>query len=214
MSDPVKVSRAYGGGRRKEQALRTRRVMLDRAQELFLRHGYAATTLPMVASAAGVSVQNLYKVFGNKPGLVKALFHVTIAGDDAPVPMTDRKAVKRIREESDPQEKLRQYGVHMAHVGPRIMPLLLVIRDAAASDASAAALWATLQKERLTGMGMFAEDLESEHHLRAGVSRHEARDVLWTYNSLEIWDLLVNQRRWSAKRYGVWVGGQLIGALL
>jgi AcrR family transcriptional regulator len=188
--------------------------MLACAHELFLQHGYAATTLPTVAAAAGVSVQNIYKVFGNKPGLVKALFDVAIAGDDAPVPMTDRETMTRIRTEPDPGEKLRLYGAHMARVGPRIMPLLLVVRDAAASDATAAALWSTLQKERLTGMSRFADQLESGRNLRAGVSRDEARDVLWTYNSLEIWDLLVRQRRWSVKRYGAWIGTQLTRALL
>jgi AcrR family transcriptional regulator len=214
MDQPVNPPRAYDGGRRREQARQTRRAMLDAAHDLFLGHGYAATTLPMVAAAAGVSVQNVYKVFGNKPGLVKTLFDVRIAGDDAPVPMMDRETVARIRAEADPIEKLAQYGAHMSRVGPRIMPLLLVVRDAAASDAGAAAVWATLQKERLTGMVMLAAHLESEHHLRDGVSRDEARDVLWTYNSLEIWDLLVNQRRWTAKRYGTWIARQLTSALL
>jgi AcrR family transcriptional regulator len=214
MREPVKAPTVSGGGRRQEQALETRRVMLDCAHELFLRQGYAATTLPMVASAAGVSVQNIYKVFGNKPGLVKALFDVKIAGDDAPVPMADRATVTRILGERDPGNKLREYGLHMAHVGPRIMPLLLVIRDAAASDATAAELWTTLQRERLTGMGTFAKHLGSANQLRDDVSGDEARDVLWTYNSLEMWDLLVNQRRWSAKRYGAWISRQLIAALL
>ena len=41
-----------------------------------------------------------------------------------------------------------------------------------------------------------------------------ARDVLWTMNSVEVWDLLVNERGWPVERYGAWVGEQLIAALL
>jgi hypothetical protein len=42
----------------------------------------------------------------------------------------------------------------------------------------------------------------------------EARDVLWTYNSAELFQLLVVERRWSAKRYGRWVADALTAALL
>jgi hypothetical protein len=38
--------------------------------------------------------------------------------------------------------------------------------------------------------------------------------VLWTHNSVELWDLLVRQRGWADKRFGRWVGEQLVAALL
>jgi AcrR family transcriptional regulator len=65
--------------RRDEQARASRGAMLDAARELFVGQRYAGTTLAMVAAEAGVSVQYVYKVFGNKAGLVKALFDVAIA---------------------------------------------------------------------------------------------------------------------------------------
>jgi hypothetical protein len=46
------------------------------------------------------------------------------------------------------------------------------------------------------------------------VSVEEARDVLWTYNSVELWELLVQRRGWSYERFGRWVGHQLVTALL
>src|SRR5689334_4935102 len=131
-------SRPYDASRRQEQARLTRRAMLDAAHDLFLEHGYAMTTLPMVATAAGVSVQNVYKVFANKPGVVKALFDVAVVGDDEPVPLMEREMVARNRAEPDPRRKLQMYGDHMAQTAPRTMPILLLVRDAAASDAGAA----------------------------------------------------------------------------
>jgi AcrR family transcriptional regulator len=214
MASDVNRSRAYDGRRRQEQARATRRAVLDAARGLFLERRFAGTTLPMVADAAGVSTQTVYKVFGNKTGLVKALFDDAIAGDDEPVAVMNRDSILAIRGEPSPERKLRLYGEHMAAVGPRIMPILLVVRDAASGDDSAAELWRVLQDERLTGMGHFARELDQAGHLRMGVSRTEARDVLWTYNSLELWDLLVFQRRWSPRRYGAWIGQQLVASLI
>jgi AcrR family transcriptional regulator len=214
MSAPVNPRRTYQGAHRHEQARTTRSTMIEAARRLFLEHRYAGTTLAMVAEAAGVSIQNVYKVFGNKPGLVKAVFDVAIAGDDEPIAVQDRASIMAVRSEPDPRRKLDLYGRHLAAIGPRTMPILLVVRDAAASDDAAAELWQALQQERLTGMTRFATSLHEGGHLRHDVSRNEARDVLWTYNSLEIWDLLVIQRRWAARRYGSWVSHQLAAALL
>ena len=47
-----------------------------------------------------------------------------------------------------------------------------------------------------------------------GVSAADSRDILWVHNSVELWDLLVNDRGWPADRYGRWIGEQLIAALL
>lgn len=211
---PVKPRRQYDSSRRTEQARATRQTVVETARRAFLESGYAATTLAGVAERANVSVETIYKVFGNKPALVKAVFDVDVVGDDEPVPMLQREFVRRNMIEPDPRRKLDMYGEHMAEVSPRIGPLLLVVRDAEASDAGAAGVWQQLQAERLHGMTVFAQHLHDSGHLREGVSVDEARDVLWTHNSVELWDLLVNQRGWSAERYGAWIGQQLIAALL
>jgi AcrR family transcriptional regulator len=206
--------RAYRSPRREQQARQTRRAVLATAKDMLLADGYSATTIPAVARAAEVSVETVYKLFGNKPGVAKAVYDVAIVGDDEPVPMTERDLVRRIRAEPDPKGKLLEYGEHIADVSGRVCPILLMIRDAAASDPGAAGLWATAQQERLIGMGYFAKHLREEGHLRSGVSEREARDVLWAYNSTELWDLLVRQRAWSLSRYGRWMGRQLVAALL
>ncbi len=210
----VKPRRAYNSSRRRDQAMATRQAVVDAARSAFVANGYAATTLATVAEAAAVSVETIYKLFGNKPGLVKAVFDHDVVGDAEPVPMMQREFVQRNMLEPDPRRKLEMYGTHLAEVLPRVGPLLLVIRDAAASDTGAADIWQQMRAERLTGMTAFARHLDEGHHLRRGVSADEARDVLWTHNSVEVWDLLVNQRGWPAERYGDWIGRQLVAALL
>ena len=63
-------------------------------------------------------------------------------------------------------------------------------------------------------MAFFARHLSEGSHLRPGVSVEEARDVLWTYNSAEIFELLVMRREWTPRRYGGWMADALAAALL
>src|SRR4051794_11907552 len=110
MSGPVKTRKPYDATGRQEQARAGRRRGLGAATPMFLGRGYAAPTPPAAARAPGVSAQSVYKAFGNKPGLLKAVFDVAMAGDDEPMTMMQRKALTRVREEPDPRRKLRLYG--------------------------------------------------------------------------------------------------------
>ncbi|WP_342661649.1 hypothetical protein Rruber_05459 (plasmid) [Rhodococcus ruber] len=54
--------------------------MLDAAAQLFLDRGYAGTTVVSVAAQSGVSLVTIYKSFGGKTGLVRALHARSLAG--------------------------------------------------------------------------------------------------------------------------------------
>ena len=71
--DPVKPKRRYDSPRRAEQARQTRAAVVEAARRLFLRDGFAATTIAAIAAQAQVSVETIYKAFGGKPGLVRAI---------------------------------------------------------------------------------------------------------------------------------------------
>jgi AcrR family transcriptional regulator len=214
MTEPVKPRRRYDSTRRREQARRNRERILEAARRLFLERGYAGTTMGAVAEAAGVSTETVYKAFGNKARLLKGTFDVAIVGDHEPVPMLQRERVRLIEAEPDARRKLSMYGEHLAEASPRAGALQLLAREAAASDPEAADVWEQMVQERLTGMTHFALHLHDGGHLRPDVSVDEARDVLWTYNAVELYDLLVIQRRWANERYGRWVAQALISALL
>jgi AcrR family transcriptional regulator len=97
MDGPVK--RRYDTSRRQEQARENRRRILAAASALFREKGYAGTSMPEVAKAAGVAVQTVYKAFANKATLLKAVFDVTVAGDDEDVPIAGRDFIAGIRAE-------------------------------------------------------------------------------------------------------------------
>jgi AcrR family transcriptional regulator len=213
MAQPVK-RRSYDSSRRQEQARQSRARVLAAARRRFLAEGYAATALPAVATDAGVSVESIYKAFRNKAGVLKGVFDVAVAGDDEPVAIMDRAFVAEIQAEPDVVEKLRLYSDHLVASMPRTAPVLLLARAAATLDADVAAVWEQLQHERLVGMTAFATALVGTGGLRPGLAVDEVRDVLWSMNSVNIYELLVLDRGWDAERYGRFVASTLAAALV
>ena len=207
------MPRTYDATRRQEQAQENRVRVLGAARARFLADGYTATTIPGVARDAGVSVQTVYKAFGNKGGLLKAVFDVAVTGDDQPVPVAGRDEIKRIQAEPDPRKKLRMYSEYFVQGAQRAVAVELLARDAASDDPAAAAAWDQIQQQRLTGMSQFARHLHAGGHLPADTAVEEARDVLWTFTSPELWDLLVIQRGWTPTRYAHWLASMLTTAL-
>ena len=80
MTDDVKPRRAYRSTRRAEQAATTRRDILAAAGALFRARGYGATLIPVIAAEADVAVETIYRAFGSKAGLFRAVIESVVAG--------------------------------------------------------------------------------------------------------------------------------------
>ncbi|MGI8681240.1 MAG: TetR/AcrR family transcriptional regulator [Mycobacteriales bacterium] len=208
---PVK-RRKYRSPTREAQAAGTRKRVIAAATHRFLAVGYAATAMSAVAADTGVSVQAVYKIFGNKALLAKAVVDAALAGDEL-VPAPERAAGVS-RHEADPRRRLRAFGDFVAEVAPRVAPLMLLIRSAAETAPELLRMWEQANDERLASMTRHARQLAADGHLRAGVSAAQAADVLWAYTAPELFDLLVNRRRWSSRRFADWVSEAYIAALL
>jgi hypothetical protein len=157
-------------------------------------------------------VETVYKAFATKAGLLKALFDVSVAGDDEPIPMVHRDVIQNVAREPEAARKLEMYAEHLAVSMPRSAPVQLLARDAATSSPDAREVWKQIRQETLAGMTMFASGLAQTGQLR--VSAEQARDVLWTYHAPELYELLVLERGWSPERYGAFIARALIDALL
>jgi AcrR family transcriptional regulator len=207
------VKRNYDSTRRQELARQGRARILAVARSRFLRDGYAATTMAAIAADADVSPQTVTKHFGNKPGLVKALFDVALVGDDEAVPLAARPWITAIHDEPDPHRKLRLYAEALATMVPRTAPIQLLAREAV-GDPAVAEVWEQTRVGRLLGMTDLAENLAAGDHLRDGVSMEQARDVLWAYSSPELYDLLVLERGWTTDAYAEFIALGAIASLL
>jgi AcrR family transcriptional regulator len=208
----VNTRRRYDSSGRRERARQTRGQIVDAAETLFLTRGYAATTVAAIAAAAQVSVETIYKGFGGKPGLVRAIVDKGLAGE-GPIPAEQRS--DQIRDtEPDPRRILSAWGTFTTEIAPRTAPILALARDAAASDPEVAATLEEISAARHQRMTLNARRLADAGHLRPGLTLGEAADTLWTYSSPELYDLLVRQRGWPPEKYGRFVGQALIAALL
>jgi AcrR family transcriptional regulator len=204
--------RQYDASRRRDQARRTREAIIAAAGRRFLSDGYGATTIASVAAEAGSSVDTIYKSFGGKAGLLRAVCEDALTGS-GPVP-AERRSDAMQATESDPRRLLQGLGTLTTEVAPRIAPLLLLVDAAAETDSALADLRAELDAERLGRMTQVARKLARKTRLRPGLSTREAADILWTYSSPDLYRLLVVSRGWSPERYGEFVGDSLVHALL
>src|SRR6201993_3965400 len=69
-ADPARQRKRYHSPRRAEQAVATRRAVLDAARELFIEHGYAVTTVADIARRARVGVDTVCAAVGRKTALL------------------------------------------------------------------------------------------------------------------------------------------------
>jgi AcrR family transcriptional regulator len=209
---PVKPRRQYDSSRRHQQARQTREAILAVARRRFLDDGFTGTTIAAIASEVGVSVDTIYKTFRGKPGLVRAICEHGLAGE-GPVPAESRSDALQTTE-PDPYMIMRGIGRLASEVAPRVAPILLLIRDAAVTDPDMAALKVELDDQRLERMTHNARNLAGAGHLRAGISVEEAGEIMWTYSSPELYELLITTRGWSPQRLGTFIADALTAALL
>jgi AcrR family transcriptional regulator len=208
----VKSTRRYDASRRRAQAARTRAAILDIARGQFLAHGYAATTVAGVAAEAGTAVETVYKAFGGKAGLVRALWRRGLEGRGA-VPAPQRSDLLSSTA-TDPVQVLRGWGTFTTEVAPELAPVLLLVRAAAATDTDMAGLLGEVEAQHRRRMRHNARRLHERRWLRAGVSVAKATDILCAYSSVELYEMLVRKSGWRTEEYGEFVGDALVAALL
>jgi AcrR family transcriptional regulator len=213
MSEPVKSTRRYESPRRRKQAADTRRDILEAAQRLFERQGYAATTMAAIASDAGVSLKTVYLAVETKSALVRALWHLLLRGDEEDVPIPERQGYRDVLAEPDPERQLRLNAQNARIVKERAGPLMGVIRSAAPDDPELGALWSRIMSEFYDNQLAIVEALAARHALRPDLDVERAADILWTLNHPDVWQL-VRERGWTAEQWEQWFGDTICQQLL
>lgn len=212
MVEPTKSTRTYNSRGRQAQAARTREVILEVARRRFLTSGYAASTMASIADEAGVAVDTAHKAFGGKAGLVRAIYEHGLAGI-GPVAAPQRSDEMQ-NTELDPHAVVRRWGILSTEVAPLVAPIYLLIRAAAATDPDMASLLADSDRQRRERMRHNARTLADRGHLRKDITLEAATDVLWTFSSPELYELLVLRSGWDLTRYGEFLGHAIAAALL
>ena len=89
-----------------------------------------------------------------------------------------------------------------------------IAREASVSVETVYEVLEISEKERLERMRHNAQFLVRRGYLRGGVTAAVAADVLWMCTSAEFYELLVQRRGWSLRRFERFVGDLLIAAFL
>jgi AcrR family transcriptional regulator len=216
MESSVKARRPYDSRRRREQAAQTRRDIEAAANTLFRERGYVGTSMPAIASSAGVVVETIYRAFGSKAGLFKAVLEAALAGgsERAELPPAERPAIRAVIEESDPRRKLELYAATQPGVHGRSSSLYRVLVAAADIDQELRDVLDGMERRRLHGLGGLAVQLAESRALRSDLSVVDARDIIWTLCSTPVHDLLVRERGWTPETYRRWLAAALQRELL
>jgi AcrR family transcriptional regulator len=209
----TKVKRSYDASGRREQARARRLAVVLAARELFERDGFRPATITAIAAHAGVSAESVYKGFGSKAALAKAVFDLVIAGDDEPVPVAERPAVQAVRDEPDVRRKIALFVDGLAQRQARSAKVQILIRDGRHVDDSLAPIWAKLNDEGLAGMTMLGRHLVETGQLREGIDLDEIRDVLWNYLAIDTYERLVLTQGWPLERYSRWLAHAITSAI-
>ncbi|MGX6601382.1 TetR/AcrR family transcriptional regulator [Micromonosporaceae bacterium Da 78-11] len=211
MSSAGAARKPYDSSRRQDAARQSRAAVVAACAELLFSTGYRATTIRAVAERAGVSPESVYKAFGGKPGLMKALWDVTLAGDDEPVRMAERPQLQQVLATPDPGPKLHLYAGFVRGVHERLAALFTVLTR---SGPEVAALLDTSEQERLTGVNAFVTHLAEQGVLRPGADPARTADACWALTDPRLFTQLTVERAWSGDAYQHWLAAMLTATLL
>ena len=199
---------------RARHARETRRRIVEAAARLFVREGYAATSIHAIAEEAGVAVPTVYASLRSKANILRAVVELTIRGDDESRPLASRAAWQQMERQEDPRDQLRLFARLHRQICDREAAVFAQLEAAAGADPEATQLLAEHDQNRHETQSRLAGILARRKQLKPGLTRRKAADSIWTLASERTYLALVRDRGWSPAGYERWVVEQLVAALL
>jgi TetR/AcrR family transcriptional regulator, mexJK operon transcriptional repressor len=167
------------------RSARKRRAIMDAARTLFLRKGYAGTSMDDVAALAAVSKQTVYKNFADK----RQLFTEFIGSDIAHVESSTHALIDQMPETENLESDLREFARrHLADVmQPHLLQMRRVLIGEAERFPDLAQAWYTNGPERSCGIfaGWF-EALDRRGLLRTPDPMLAAQHFNWLVLSIPV----------------------------
>lgn len=203
--DKTAPKRKYDLSRRKNQARQTRRQIIQAALKLFTERGYSGATIDAIAQEAGVALETVYAVFGNKLTILAAVVDFSVVGDDEPVPLLQRPAILEIQHDSDARRMVRRFAENIAEIMERMDPIFALLRPAAKTEPEIARLLERLLRGRLDGMSFFIGQIQRIGGLHPGLDPTQAVHTVWTVSSAEVHHLLTVDLGYSNEQYMDWL---------
>jgi AcrR family transcriptional regulator len=207
--------RRYDNTARSAQAAAHRAAILRAGHDLLVTNGYGATTMAAVARVAGVSVETVYKGFGNKPELVRQILGTAVVGDDEPVALIDRPEMLAALHAGSGAQILAAFADVSTRILTRIGPLLATLLIAAhAAGPELREIARTAGEQRHHDFLRVVHAIAATGDLRPTLEPDRAADILWAIGSPETHQQLTVDRGWSDDDYRAWLTTTLQTVLL
>jgi hypothetical protein len=204
----VKTKRTYDSSRRRAQARRNREAVLDAATRRFFNEGYAMTTIAASQATPTCPSRPSTRRSAERPGSC-AIYDRGLEGAGRSPRTTGQT---RCASTSPMRKIIANWGVLSMEVAPGSRPS--TCWRAAAGDPEMATLLDDMDEDRRQRMSLNARFLRDAGHLRRDVTLEHAADILWTYSSPELYELLVLRRGWSVKKWSQFIVQAMTDALL
>ena len=203
-----RAKRTYRSLVRERQAGDTRKRIVESAQRLLRRQGYAGTTIEAIAQEAQVSAPSVYAIFKSKTGILKKLL------DQAGFGPNYESAVQRALSASDPVVRLRLAAPIARGIHESQSAILDLLRGAGVVAPELARLERQKEGQRYERQEGTVAFLRGSGKLRAGLDYTTARDIFWALTGRDLYRMLVRERGWSADKYEDWLADTLVRSLV
>lgn len=189
----------YRSPRREDAAAATREAILSHARELFLRRGYAATTVPEIARAAQVATQTVYASAGGKAAMFTELLEPAINDPIAAEAMT------AARQAEDPERVLELCATAARCGQERYWDIVYGLMRRPPDDELAQQAVGNVTAKCMEALDVIAQRLNDLGALEPGLSPDRAADILWFYFGPGAWSSLVGDRGWTFDQAEQWL---------
>jgi AcrR family transcriptional regulator len=178
------------------------------ALKLLIERGYGNTTIEAIATEAGVGLRTVYDIYGSKSGILGGLLE-----SFAEIPRPDFES-RVVALTEDPEGQLRLTVDFVVSYFAAAEPFLDLLRTAAHADPALLAAETQGEALRRASQRAMVRNWAQRGTLAPGLNSAVAADILWAMTSPSLYRMLVQERRWTRRRYGQWLFRSLRELLL
>lgn len=195
MASPVKPQPTY----RQQQAQATKDRIADAARRLFAADGYGATSMEVIAEAAGVAVRTVYAAFGAKREILSLICERWLEDANA------RELAGQVLSEPDPARRLRGAAHWLRALYSAGFDVVMIFE--AATDESPETR--ALLRSKLAGRNEVMDAIIASLADHLSVPVPQAQAMYRALAAPGVYRELVEESGWTPDDFERWVGDTL-----
>ena len=199
--------------KRDQRAATTRAAILAAAETLFLRNGYARTSMKAIAAEARVSEKTMYLAFTSKATLLRQVIQYAVQGDETSTPLAEREQWRALMR-GPVDEVFARFAALNATLMTRTAAIIALGEAAASVDPELAEYRDRAHAATLANLRALAAELNRRGALAPGVSEQQAVDTIYALATDEsVFLRLTRECGWTPERYAELIARTLTATL-